>query len=201
MYTLFYSPGACSLATHVVLNEIQQKVNIIDVQQQDNFKQINPIGTVPVLLDGDKTLTEGAAILLHLLTKHKNSLFPEDADQRQQALQDIMFANATMHPAYNRLFFLTQNISDAATKQAALDSAVQSINRLWQVVEQQLANQPYLGGDTPSAADIMLSVYSRWGQYFPVDIVFGEKTLTMLDAVQDRASFKQALAEQLASSK
>ncbi len=201
MYTLFYSPGACSLATHVVLNEIQQKVNIIDVQQQDNFKQINPIGTVPVLLDGDKTLTEGAAILLHLLTKHKNSLFPEHADQRQQAIQDIMFANATMHPAYNRLFFLTQNINDAAIKQAALDSAVQSINQLWKVVEQQLANQPYLGGDTPSAADILLSVYSRWGQYFPVNIVFGEKTLTMLDAVQNRASFKQALAEQLASSK
>ncbi|NQZ32790.1 MAG: glutathione S-transferase family protein [Oceanospirillaceae bacterium] len=201
MYTLFYSPGACSLATHVVLNELQQKVNIIDAQQQDNFKKINPVGAVPVLLDGDKTLTEGAAILLHLLTKHKNSLFPENAELRQQAVQDMMFANATMHPAYNRLFFLSQNVNDTTVKQAALDSAAQSINQLWGIIEQNLTDKPFLGGDSPSAADILLSVYSRWGQYFPVEIVFGDRTLAMLNAIQDRPSFKLALAEQLESSK
>ena len=52
MYTLYYSPGACSVATQVVLHELQQDVKIIDVQQLDNFKAINPVGTVPTLVDG-----------------------------------------------------------------------------------------------------------------------------------------------------
>ncbi|NRA15911.1 MAG: glutathione S-transferase family protein [Oceanospirillaceae bacterium] len=202
MYTLYYSQGACSVATQVVLHELQQDVKIIDVQQLDNFKEINPVGAVPTLVDGEQTLTEGAAIMLHILSKHKSSLFPGEEGPRQKAIEDIMFANATMHPAYGRLFFLSQNVSDEKVKQDILDSAAESINQLWEVVENQLKNKNFLGGDSPSAADIMLTVYSRWGAYFPVKIVFGEKTTQMLDAVQAMSSFKKAdEAEQAVSSK
>lgn len=201
MYTLYYSQGACSLATQVVLNELQQDVKIIDVQQLDDFKTINPVGAVPALFNGEKILVEGAAIMLHILTKHKSSLFPEEEALRQKAIQDIMFANATMHPAYGRLFFLSQNVNDEKVKQETLDCAAENINQLWKVVENQLINKRFLGGDSPSAADIMLTVYSRWGAYFPVKIIFGEKTTQMLDAVQIMSSFKKAdEAEQAESS-
>jgi glutathione S-transferase len=191
VYTLYYSQGACSVATQVVLRELGQEVNIIDVAKLNDFKTINPVGSVPVLIDGNNTLTEGAAIMLHILNKHKSSLFPENENDRQQAIQHIMFANATMHPAYGRLFFLGQNISDEKAQQVAFNVAADSINQLWQVVENQLANKNFLGGDTPSAADIMLAVYSRWGGYFPVVITFGEKTSKMLSAVQAMPSFKK----------
>lgn len=200
MYTLYYSQGACSVATQVVLRELGQDVKIIDVKKDDSFKAVNPVGAVPVLIDGDKTLTEGAAIMLHILNKHHSSLFPKN--DRQQATQDIMFANATMHPAYGRLFFLAQNISDEKVKQEALNAAAESINELWQVVENKLASTSFLGGDSPSAADIMLAVYSRWGTYFPVDIVIGDKTTKMLNAVQAMPNFiKTDEAEQVASAK
>jgi glutathione S-transferase len=202
MYTLFYSQGACSVATQVVLRELGQEVKLIDVQQRDNFKGINPVGAVPALVDGDKTLTEGAAILLYILNKHENSLFPTDESERQQATQDIMFANATMHPAYGRLFFLAQNITDETVKQETLNTAADIINNLWKVVESQLENQDFLGGDSPSAADIMLAVYSRWGSYFSVDITIGEKTMKMLNAVQALPNFIKAdEAEQAVSGK
>lgn len=201
MYTLYYSQGACSVATQVVLRELGQDLNIIDVAKLNNFKVINPVGSVPVLIDGNNTLTEGAAIMLHILNQHKNALFPEDEKDRQQAIQHIMFANATMHPAYGRLFFLEQNISDEKAKQAALNVAANSINKLWQVVENLLADKNFLGGNNPSAADIMLAVYSRWGAYFPVDITFGEKTSKMLNAVQAMPNFKKTdEAEQAVSS-
>jgi len=201
MYTLYYSQGACSVATQVVLRELGQDVKIIDVQKVDNFKTINPVGSVPVLIDGDKTLTEGAAIMLHILNKHKSSFFPDNDNDRQQVIQDIMFANATMHPAYGRLFFLAQNIGDEKVKQETLEKAAESINDLWQVVENQLANKSFLGGDSPSAADIMLAVYSRWGAYFPVDVIFGEKTSNMLNTVQAMSSFIETdKAEQAISS-
>jgi len=202
MYTLYYSQGACSIATQVVLRELGQEVNIIDVQQFNGFKAINPVGAVPVLIDGSKTLTEGAAIMLHILNKHKNALFPENENDRQLAIQDIMFANATMHPAYGRLFFLAQHVSDEVVKQDILNTAAESINQLWQVVENKLADKSFLGGDSPSAADIMLTVYSRWGAYFPVDIIIGDKTAKMLTAVQAMPNYiKTVQAEQAVSAK
>lgn len=200
MYTLYYSKGACSAATQVVLRELGQEVTIIDVQQLNNFKTINPIGAVPVLIDGEKTLTEGAAIMLYILNKHNSTLFPENDNDRQQAIQDIMFANASMHPAYSKLFFLAQHVNDEKVKQDTLNLAAKAINLLWQVVENKLTNNKFLGGASPSAADIMLAVYSRWGDYFPVDIIIGEKTTTMLNAVQAMPSFIQTgQAEQAGS--
>jgi glutathione S-transferase len=200
MYTLYYLPGACSLATQVVLRELGQSVEIIDKQQVVKFSDINPAGMVPVLIDNKKTVIEGAAVMLYLLNKHPNSMFPTVGDTREQAIQDIMFANATMHPAYGRLFFITQNIDDQKAKQASFDAAAKAITGLWQLVEQKLVEQPFLGGEHPSAADIMLAVYSRWGSSFPVDISFGPRTQAMLDTVIAMPSFIQSItAEKLQS--
>ena len=194
MYTLYYLPGACSLATQVVIHELDHAVEIIDKQNVDNFSDINPVGTVPVLVDNNSTRREGAAVMLYLLDKHQNTMLPTTGTAREQAIQDIMFANATMHPAYGHLFFTAQNIADEKTKQSAFEVAAQAISRLWQIVEQQLANQNFLGGDQPSAADIMLAVYSRWGASFPIDIPLGLKTQKMLDAVVLMPSFQRALS-------
>jgi glutathione S-transferase len=200
MYTLYYLPGACSLATQVVLHELDQAVDIVDRQQVSNFTAINPVGTVPVLIDGESTLREGAAILLYLLNKHPSHMLPTSGADREQAIQDILFANATMHPAYGRLFFISQHINDESAKQAAFTAAAEAINTLWQVVEQQLAGQAFLGGGRPSAADIMLAVYFRWGASFPVTIAQGSNTATMLAAVQAMPSFQRALTAEQAQS-
>lgn len=200
MYTLYYLPGACSLATQVVLHELKQPVELIDKQQVTDFAAINPVGNVPVLVDGEHTLREGAAVMLYLLNKHSSPLLPSDQPGRQRAIEDIMFANATMHPAYGRLFFTERKLETSDAKQQAFDAAAQSIDELWQVVEAQLQSQAFLGGEQASAADIMLAVYSRWGAAFPVTINIGAKTRRMLDAVLALPSFERALqAEQLQS--
>lgn len=197
MYTLYYLPGACSLATQVVLHELDQEVVIIDKQQVNDFAEINPVGTVPVLVDNNNTYREGAAIILYLLNKHGGSLLPAAGEARDKAIQDIMFANATMHPAYSRLFFIAQNINHEQAKQEAFQAAATAINSLWRVVEQQLQNQQFLGGNQLSAADILLAVYSRWGESFPIDIRFGHNVQKMLDAVITMPSFQRSLkAEQ-----
>lgn len=189
MYQLYYMQGACSLATQVVLRELEQQVELIDSKQLKNFKTINVVENVPVLVDQDKVLTEGAAIMLYLLNKHESSLFPRDTNQRESAIQNIMFANATMHPAYSKLFFIAAQPLADSVKNNLFASATQTIKQLWSVVENELINKPFLGGDSPSAADIMLTVYSRWGSHFPVDITFGQKTLNMIQTVQSMPSF------------
>lgn len=200
MYTLYYLPGACSLATQVVLHELEQRVELIDIQTLSHFAAINPVASVPVLIDGDRTLREGAAILLYLLNKHRSPMLPAIGPNREKAIEDILFANATMHPAYSRLFFIAQHISDEGAKQEAFHAAAEAISQLWQVVEQQLVGRDFLGGEQASAADIMLAVYARWSARFPVIITQGRNTTKMLASVQAMPSFQRALtAEQVPS--
>jgi glutathione S-transferase len=58
MYKLYYSPGACSMAVHVALNECNQPVTLEKVdlmagaQRNPDFLKINPRGQIPVLVDG-----------------------------------------------------------------------------------------------------------------------------------------------------
>ncbi len=193
MYTLYFIPGACSLATQAILNELDQESTLVHKLEADRFETLNPAGTVPVLVDGDKVLNEGVAIILHLLNKHENNLIPESGDARHRAIEHMMFANATMHPAYGRLFFAQANVTDPAVKQQIFDSAAVAINKLWQVVEAKLEHMPYLGGQDISPADILLAVYSRWGDFFPVDIVLGPNGRRMVDAVLKRDSMQRAI--------
>ncbi|WP_415901670.1 glutathione S-transferase family protein [Neptuniibacter sp. QD29_5] len=193
MYTLYYLPNACSLATLTVLLELDEPVTLINKIKVDDFSTINPVGNVPVLIDEGKTLKEGAAIMLYLLRSKANQLFPQDENDQQKAIQDIMFANATMHPAYSRLFFISQNMSEGPEKDKALNAAANAINTLWESIEAQLESREYLGGESVSAADIMLAVYSRWDEYFPVEIKLGSRTTAMLNSVIERPTFKQAL--------
>ena len=199
MYTLYFMPGACSLATQVILRELNQPVRLIDKSNTPDFAKINPVGSVPVLVDGEQQgdqaiLREGVAIILHLLNKHENSLMPSGSVFRTQAVENLLYANATVHPAYGRLFFIAEHISDGPNKDAAFKAAADSINHLWGVVENKLAGQPYLGGDRVSPADILLAVYSRWGEYFPVDIRIGENTSRMINKVIQMDSFQRSLA-------
>ncbi len=131
MYTLYFLPGACSLATHAILNELNQPFELIHKEDADNYDVLNPVGTVPVLIDQSRVLNEGVPILLHLLDKHDNNLIARDGEERHQALENMMLANASVHPAYARLFFVEGNITNREGKQQAFNAAANAINKLW----------------------------------------------------------------------
>ena len=196
MYTLYYSPGACSLATHTILNLIGQQPRLVYTGSAENFEQINPSKMVPVLQDGDQYLTEGAAIILHLLDNHENDLLPASGAERQAAIQNMMMANASMHPAYGRLFFSNANLPDGEVKAAFFDAAAEAISAIWKIVEDKFEDGPYLGGAKVSPADILLAVYSRWGEFFPVEISIGPKAQRMIDLVTRSDAFQLALQRQ-----
>lgn len=200
MYTLHYLPDACSLATQVILRELNQPVRLVERQEPADFSVLNPVGAVPVLIDGERVLREGAAIILYLLDKHDNALIPTEPEAKSQAIENILFANATMHPAYGRLFFNADHLSDGSEKDKAFAAAANAINHLWDVVEQKLEQQDFLGGDKVSAADILLAVYARWGEFFPVDIRMGAKTTRMLNTVMQLESFRLSLEAEKADS-
>jgi len=70
MLTLYYAPGACSMASHIVLEESGEKYEPKKVdlaggeQRTEAYLKINPLGRVPALrLDNGEPLAENTAIL------------------------------------------------------------------------------------------------------------------------------------------
>jgi glutathione S-transferase len=199
MYKLYYSPGSCSMAVHIALLECNQKVDLERVdtmagqQRTPEYLKINPRGQVPVLIEGDHVIREGAAILIHVLEKHQNPLLPRGGKERTAALEWLMFCNATLHPAYARCFFLKRNATDGAEKEKLMDVAAAMINKLWEEVEHQLGRHTYLCGDQITMADILLTVIANWSPNVPRPINFGPHTKKLFKAVIVRPAYKKAM--------
>ncbi len=200
MYKLYHSPGSCSMAVHVALNECNQEVALekVDLKgpRSPEFLKLNPRGSVPVLVDGDNVIREGAAILMHILDKHKSPLLPQSGMERTNALQWLCFANATLHPSYSRCFFIMRN---AKEEQASLlGTSVAMINKLWGEVEKRLGSNKFLAGDNITMGDILMTVIANWSPGIPGEFKFGPHTKKLFQTVIERPAFKKAMeAEQV----
>lgn len=199
MYTLYYSPGTCSMAVHVALNECKANFKLENVVHPSGqgrtaeYLKIMPSGQVPLLIDDNQTIREGAAILIHLLEKNHSPLLPTSDPARASALEWLMFANATLHPAYSRIFFLKKNAPQDATADVLMEAAVRFINSLWEDVEQRLSHSTYIAGEHVTIADILLTVIANWSPNVPQPVKIGPKTKALFQKVIARPAYKKAL--------
>lgn len=104
--TLYFAPGASSMAPHIALHEIGVPFTPRPLSFARNetrapaFLAINPEGKVPTLLVGTRVLTEVAAILFYLARRHPQAkLIPGAAEVEAQALSWMSFLASTVHPA------------------------------------------------------------------------------------------------------
>lgn len=200
MYTLYYSPGTCSMAVHVALIETGAdfKLESASIAEGKNrtseFLKINPRGMVPVLLDGDHPIREGGAILTYLLDKHKSPLLPREGIERATALEWLMWANASLHPAYGRYFWISKTITDEAQKKQLHQLAVQGIQKMWDDAEARLSTSKYLAGPHATIADILVTVFANWQGYVGNALSFGPNVQRLIREISQRPAFQKAMA-------
>jgi glutathione S-transferase len=110
MLTLYFAPGASSMAVHIALHEIgvafggkPMSFKQNDMRRTD-FLALNPEGKVPTLLVDGRPLTEVAAILFYLAKRYPDAglLPPDDIEAEAQALSWMSFIASTLHPARKR---------------------------------------------------------------------------------------------------
>lgn len=107
MLTLYFAPGASSMATHIALHEVgaQYEPRPLSWQKQENrdpaFLTINPEGKVPTLLIDGRVLTEVAATLWYLARRYPdaNLLPANDPEAEAQVISWMSFIASTIHPA------------------------------------------------------------------------------------------------------
>lgn len=196
---LFYKTGACSLATHIVLHELDLPFEIESVDTTAkttasgrDFLQINPDGYVPAveLADGN-VLTEGAAILQYLADRHPDAgLAPAPGSwERTQLHRHLNFISAELHKSFGPLF------SAAAAEGPARDAAVEKIGIKIAHFEKILADgRAYLMGETFSIADAYLFTVLNWTNFTGVSLEGYPHAKAFLDRIAARPATRTALA-------
>jgi len=194
---LYYTPGACSLATHIVLREAgfefeTEKVDLATHRTESgaDFYAINPKGYVPALmLDDGQVLTEGGAIVQYLADlKPEVGLAPPPGTlERARMNEQLIFIAAELHKAYGPLF------SPRASEEAKA-AARENVARRLDHVERQLADgRPYLLGQELTVADIYMFVVARWAQQMGIGSGRWPKLAAFLERIASREAVQAAL--------
>jgi len=173
---LYYSPGACSLADHIVLEWIGRPYEAIKVTRDDRkspqFLAINPAGAVPALEHDDWVLTQNSAILNYLADLHPDAGLGGDgsAKARAEVNKWLAFANSDVHPAFHPIFGSTAYLEDAAIVDKTKDAARAKLRGLFERADAHLAGREWLANDARSIADPYLYVTYRWARATGVDL-------------------------------
>ena len=172
---LYYAPGACSLADHIVLEWIGAPYEAVRLSQADmkapDFLRINPAGAVPALEDDGWVLTQNSAILNYLADLHPDAKLSGDGSARSRAEVGkwLAFLNSDLHPTFKPLFGATAYLEDTAVVEQTKLDARTKLRGLFERADTQLAGQDWLSG-TRSIADPYLYVVLRWARTAGVDL-------------------------------
>lgn len=167
MLTLYYAPGACSLAAHIVLEEGGDKYEAkrMDLgkgeQKTEAYLKIHPLGRVPALiLDNGQPLTENTAILPYLGKRY--NLWPTDPIAEAKALSLIGYFAATVHPAHAHISRPERYATDTSYFPNIQAQGKKSFHEYLTQIDGMLAGRQWLS-DQYSVLDPYAFTFYSWG--------------------------------------
>lgn len=173
-YELFYSPGACSLAAHILLEEVGvdfvlHEVSVVKGEtQREPYLSINPKGRVPVLrIESEpEILTELPAILLYLGRRHsEHELIPRDPLRQARCDEWLAWLAGWVHGVGFGLLWRPERFStDSEHGDSLTTRAREVIETAYSDIEKRLADgRVWALGESFSMVDPFLLVLYRWG--------------------------------------
>jgi glutathione S-transferase len=193
---LYYSPGACSLAPHIVACEAGLDIEFdrVDLNTQTTasgrrFGQINPKGYVPALaLCNGEVLTEVSVILEYLADRVPDRrLLPElDSFERYRVQEWVGFIGAELHKGFDPLW-------DGLMPEAARRLAVQHLRSRLSYLDGHLEGRPYLMGEHFTVADAYCFTILNWARFHRIDLSDYAAVRAFMQAVANRPMVRRAM--------
>jgi len=195
---LYYSPGACSLAAHIVGQEADlklqlEKVDLTTHKTADgrDYYAVNPKGYVPALqLDQGGTLTENIAILNYLADHTGEKLYtpPAGSMERYRLEEWLGFITTELHKSFGPLF---QGASGTDAEKIK-----EKIGKRLAHTDEQLGGKPFLMGDRMSVADAYLFVILTWAKKMHLDTSRFSNLTAFFARMTRRPAVQRALQEE-----
>ncbi len=170
MMTLYFSPGACSLASHIGLEETgapyEAKPILLAKGQQRtaDYLKINPRGKVPALSVDGKILVENTGILTYLARRFPDKkLMPSDPAEEARCIGTMCWFSSVVHPSYQR-FHRPERFADSEVAHAAVkENGRKSFWANLQEIDSMIQANGWIMGKEFTAVDGYALVFYGWG--------------------------------------
>jgi glutathione S-transferase len=193
---LYYAPGACSLAVHIVLRELGREFSALPVDlathklpDGTDYRSISPRGYVPLLeLDDGSRHTEVAALLQHLADQEQSqSLIGAVGSTRRLAVtQWLAFVGSELHKTFSP--WLWNKDTAQSTRVAVLEKLAARFSEL----EGLLGQSDYLAGSF-SVADAYAFTILNWANYLAISLSEYPSLQRYLTRMSQRDSVRQTM--------
>ncbi|MBN8954342.1 MULTISPECIES: glutathione transferase GstA [unclassified Rhizobium] len=196
---LYYAPGVCSMAAHIVAVEAGIPLHLakVDIGSEPHrledgrdLKAVSAKGVVPVLeLDNGEVLTEGVAILLYLADQKPEAMLApaKDSFERYRLQEWLTFISSELHKTFSPWLFHPEYGVQAA------DVARERLRERFQVLEAHLAKQDYLVGGRFSVADAYCFTIMNWSRGRGIDLSPWPHLAPYLSRIGERPGVHAAL--------
>ena len=170
-YTLYNRRGSGGFACEAALELAGQpyELKLIDSKPSTplppEFRQINPWGQVPTLITpGGTMVTETAAILIHIAGKYPGpTTGPEPwTDEHATLMRWLVFLGANIYEGILRFAYPGRYTTDPDGKRALLEATAARNQQAFELLEAELADRPFLLGETLSVADVYMAMLYNW---------------------------------------
>ena len=194
---LYYAPGACSLATHILMREAGlpvelEKVNVRNksTEHGEDWMGLNPKGYVPALrMDDGEVLTENLVIHGYIADlKPETKLAPAHGTKARLRQDELaVYVSTEIHKTYGAMF--NPAITDDARK-----GAVDRLSMRYKLIEQLLSDgRTYLTGEQFSTVDAYLFTVTNWANMLKIDLSAFPKLLAYQQRVASRPAVQASL--------
>jgi glutathione S-transferase len=171
-YTLYY--GGCAAVARMALEEVGADYDVVPIdlasgrQRSADYLAVNPKGRVPALATPDGVLTENMAILLYLAQSFPEARLAPLGDAWRLARMTAFnsFIASSVHVTFSTFGRPERYADDPAAQAAMRAKGPVTLREHFNLIDRELAEGPWVLGDTFSTADIYLTFFSRGAAQF-----------------------------------
>jgi glutathione S-transferase len=200
---LYYAPGACSLASHIALEEAgleyeTQRINTAEGEQRSpEYLKINPRGRVPTLVVDGQPLTENVGILTYIAGGYpKAGLWPRDTWHQAKAVSTMAWLSNSVHPTYAHMFRPQRYTDDAQAQEAIKSFARGMYFDYLKEIDGLLAGRTWSIGNHFTVVDGYLLVFYRWGNRSKLDVKSLANYTRLVERVMARPAVKKVMQDE-----
>jgi len=206
MLKLFYSPGACSLASHIALEEAGAPYELMrlnfkaDDQRKPEYLKVNPKGRVPALVTDRGILTESPAILAYIAQAYPAAkLAPTDPFDFARAQAFNSYLCSTVHVSHAHRVRGNRWVDDPAAIKEMQRKVPETVGAAFALIENGMLEGPWVMGKDYSICDGYLFTMAQWLEGDGVDLSKLPRVMEHRARVAERPAVKRALAQETAA--
>ena len=191
---LYYSPGACSQAAHILLHEtgLPHDSEAVDIRAKrtasgGDYLAINPKGAVPALVIGDEVLTENGAVLQYIGDKAGNdTLLPGSGMERYRVIEWLAYLGSDVHKSFGPLF-------NPAASDEVKAGARDMVAKKFDYLDAMLEGRDYLAGPSMTVADPYLFAMLGWTGMHGLDLAKWPRLSALRRRMEQRPSVQAVM--------